>query len=132
MKVERIALILAALVATGCGGGIALTERGTAVQQITRADMPDGCRLVADVAIGIPPDAGRPRTEEQLVTLMRNKAGELGGSHVLVEFREQRGQGAEAHYVGSGTAYRCDPSAAPPPPAEPAEETSGDETPLEE
>ncbi|MDQ3038048.1 MAG: hypothetical protein M3Y87_36980 [Myxococcota bacterium] len=136
MHFTRISLVVAALLATACGPNIGLTERGTTVQRVERGGLPDGCRLVGDVAIGIPPDAGRPRTEEQLAMLMRNKAGELGANHVIVEFSEPRGTGAGAHFVGSGTAYACDESAVRPPPAEPAaaddETTSGDEAALAE
>ena len=137
MSFPRISLVVAALLATACGPNIGLTERGTTVQQVERMALPDGCRLVGDVAIGIPPDAGRPRTEEQLSMLMRNKAGELGANHVVVEFSEPRGTGSGAHFVGSGTAYSCDASAATPPPAEPGEggddeTTAGDEAALAE
>ena len=119
--------LVAALLATGCTLGISLTDRGTAVSEIAQADVPPGCTLVGDVAIGIPPDAARPRTEEQLVILMRNKAGEMGATHVVVVSRVPRGEGGSAHYVGQGTAYRCDTSAATPPPSEPA--STGDEAP---
>jgi hypothetical protein len=85
------------------------------VQEVTAANVPPGCRLLGDVSIGIPPDAGRPRTEEQLVMLMRNKAAELGGTHVLVESREQRTEAGQQHYVGRGVTYVCPetPAAAP-------------------
>ena len=56
--------------------------------------------MLGDVSIGIPPDAARPRTEEQLVILMRNRAAESGATHVMVESREQRGTGTEEHWAG--------------------------------
>ncbi len=102
------ALLGTALLFNGCVTGIGLTNRGSHVQNVSQADAPLGCELMGDVAIGIPPDAGRPRTEEQLVTLMRNKAGEVGGTHVVVDFSEQRtGAGGEPYYVGRGRAYAC-------------------------
>lgn len=100
---------LAIAIATGCTTGIALTDRGSQVTRAADADLPPGCRLLGDVAIGIPPDAARPRTEEQLEMLMRNKAGEVGATHVIVEHSEDRGE----HWVGRGRAYRC-PETPPP------------------
>lgn len=128
-----VALVVALM---GCSGGIQLTERGTGVQQVTQAQMPGGCRLVGDVAIGLPPDAARPRTEEQLAMLMRNKAGEMGANYVVTETSEQRTEGGTDHWVGRGVAYTCDASAEPAtaggeaggeaqPEAEPAEPAEG-------
>lgn len=102
------AAVLAALIATGCSTTIMLTEPGSHVQNVSQADAPFGCELLGDVAIGIPPDAGRPRTEDQLVILMRNKAGEIGATHVVVDMHEQRtGNGGEIYFVGRGRAYAC-------------------------
>lgn len=109
MRSRELLTILAVVVATGCTTGIALTDRGSHVTTVSSVDLPPGCRLLSDVAIGIPPDAARPRTEEQLVMLMRNKAGEIGGTHVLIEQSEARGEA----WVGRGRAYAC-PETEPP------------------
>ncbi len=121
MRVARSVLVLACVFAIGCGGGIALTDSGATVERLERQEMPAGCRMVADVTIGIPPDAARPSTEEQLVMLMRNKAGERGANRVVVEWTEPRTTASKTHWVGGGTAYACDPSAAGSGPVEPAE-----------
>lgn len=109
MMGRMLVATLAIAIATGCTTGIALTDRGSQVRRAADADLPPGCRLLGDVAIGIPPDAARPRTEEQLEMLMRNKAGEVGATHVIVEHSEDRGE----HWVGRGRAYRC-PETPPP------------------
>ena len=108
MRSRELTVIVALVVATGCTTGIALTDRGAHVTRVAAADVPAGCRLVGDVAVGTPPDAGRPRTEEQLEMLMRNKAGESGATHVLIEQSELRGE----HWVGRGIAYACPEPAA--------------------
>ncbi|MCB9594389.1 MAG: hypothetical protein H6719_16780 [Sandaracinaceae bacterium] len=103
-----LAAIVALAASAGCSTGIQLTDEGGRVQHITRADMPSGCNLLGDVAIGIPPDAARPRTEDELVTLMRNKAGQIGGTHLLVDNREQREDSSgNPYYRGRGVAYAC-------------------------
>lgn len=116
MRTTRSILSLAAILAlSACSTAIALTARGTEVTEIGSDGTPPGCSLLGDVSIGIPPDAGHPGTEAELVILMRNKAGEMGGTHVLVESRERRDDGGgNFHYVGRGRAYRCDPAAARP------------------
>jgi hypothetical protein len=121
MRIVRSLVLMLTLVGAGaCSTAIALTDRGTAVTEVGSTGMPDGCSLVGDVSIGIPPDAARPATEAELVILMRNKAGQMGGTHVLVESRVRRDDGGgRAHYLGRGRAYRCDPSLAPRQPAEP-------------
>ena len=113
MRMGGLLLIGLALAASGCSTGITLTSAGERVRHIQAADTPIGCNLLGDVAIGIPPDAARPRTEEAMITLMRNKAGEQGATHVVVESSESRrteGE-AEAHWVGRGIAYACDEDA---------------------
>ena len=75
---ERVALLSLVVSVIGCSTSIALTDAGSRVQHIPRTEIPAGCRLVGDVAIGIPPDAATPRTEEELSILMRNKAGQEG------------------------------------------------------
>jgi hypothetical protein len=95
------------LVALGCSPGIVLTRDGERVTAVEPADVPAECEMVGDVSIGIPPDAARPRTEEQLLMLMRNKAAEAGATHVMVESRERRGQGGDVHYRGRARAYVC-------------------------
>lgn len=127
MTKTRLGLVLAvAAIAIGCATGITLTDRGTRVTALSQADMPGGCRLVGDVTIGMPPDAARPRTEEQLQILMRNKAGEMGANHVVTEFSEQRTEAGAVHYVGRGIAYACDASTAPE--TTPEGDTGGGET----
>jgi hypothetical protein len=124
MRSARVFLLFSALALGACSTAIALTDRGTTVTEVGATGMPDGCALIGDVSIGIPPDAGRPGTEAELVILMRNKAGQMGGTHVLVESRTHRDDdGPNGHWVGRGRAYRCDPSVAQPPAAEPAADT---------
>ncbi len=128
---KQLALfVISALFASACSTAIVLTDRGEAVRKIEATDLPGGCRLVGDVSIGIPPDAARPRTEEELAFLMRNKAGERGATHVIVESSErQRDVATGDYYLGRGLAYTCpesareEPRPAQPPPAEGAEET---------
>jgi hypothetical protein len=121
MSLPRALAILSVLALGACSTSIALTDRGTAVTQVGSTGMPDGCSLIGDVSIGLPPDAGRPGSEDELVILMRNKAGQLGGTHVLVESRQRHEDGGgEAHWSGRGRAYRCDPALAHPTPTEPA------------
>jgi len=130
MRIRSFVLVLALVGASACSTAIALTDRGTAVTEVGPTGMPDGCSLVGDVSIGIPPDAGRPGTEAELVILMRNKAGQMGGTHVLVESRVRRDDGGgREHWVGRGRAYRCDPSLAPRQVTEPpTADTSGSDT----
>ncbi|HEY8430930.1 MAG TPA: hypothetical protein VIL20_21275 [Sandaracinaceae bacterium] len=108
MRTRWLGAFVAFGIATGCTTGIALTDRGEQVRHVAPAEVPLDCRLLGDVTVGIPPDAGRPRTEEQLVMLMRNRAGALGATHVIIEQSEQRGE----QWVGRGRAYTC--PAAPP------------------
>ncbi|HJL19630.1 MAG TPA: hypothetical protein RMH99_28465 [Sandaracinaceae bacterium LLY-WYZ-13_1] len=129
MDPRKLAIPALALALAGCATGITLTDEGEDVRHVQLADMPTGCNLLGDVAIGIPPDAARPRTEEQLHTLMRNKAGELGGTHVIVESTDERtGDTGEIYYAGRGVAYAC-PEAAM---EAPEEETAGGEALAEE
>lgn len=126
MQIARVLMLFSALALGACSTAIALTDRGTEVTEVGATGMPDGCTMLGDVSIGVPPDAGRPGTEAELVILMRNKAGQMGGTHVLVESRQRRDDGGGAsHWTGRGRSYRCEPSRATPAPA-PA--TSGDET----
>ncbi len=104
--IARIVVALALSLA-GCSTALTLTEEGRTVHEVSQADVPDGCRLMSNVVIGMPPDGARPRTEAELAILMRNKAAEVGGTHVVIEFREQRGTGDAAYHVGRGTAYSC-------------------------
>ena len=119
---------IVALAAAGCSTGIVLTDRGARVHDVSPTEVPGGCTMLGDVSIGIPPDAARPRTEEQLVILMRNRAAESGATHVMVESREQRGTGTEEHWAGRARGYRC-----PDEPATPvAAPVAADEAPAEE
>jgi hypothetical protein len=103
-----------------CSTALTLTDRGTTVTEVGSTGMPDGCSLIGDVSIGVPPDAGRPDSEAELAILMRNKAGQLGGTHVLIESRQRHDDGGgREHWTGHGRAYRCDPTQAPTP-SEPA------------
>jgi hypothetical protein len=91
-----------------CSAGISLTQRGTLVHHVERVDMPTGCNLLGDVSIGIPPDAARPHSQEELLILMRNKAGELGGNYVVVDQSSNHpGNQGETIYSGRGIAYAC-------------------------
>lgn len=118
----RIVFALGAVLLTACTTGITTTSEGAGVSRVSRAALPPNCQLVGDVAIGIAPDAARPRTEDDLVILMRNKAGDFGASHIVVESSNPRGSGAERYYAGRATAYRCRRADAPP-----AEEGAGGE-----
>ena len=121
MRIARVLVVLVVLALGACSTAIALTDRGTAVTEVGATGMPDGCSLIGDVSIGIPPDAARPGTEEELLILMRNKAGQLGGTHVLIESRQRHDDGhGEAHWTGRGRAYRCDPALATQPHEPPA------------
>jgi hypothetical protein len=126
------------LAATGCSTGIVLTDRGARVHDVSPTDVPGGCTMLGDVSIGIPPDAARPRTEEQLVILMRNRAAESGATHVMVESRERRGTGVDEHYSGRARGYRCPdeepaaPSAAPAAAPEEEPAPADEESPPEE
>jgi len=104
----RGALLGAILTLAGCATGIQLTEAGEGVRHVSRADMPTSCNLLGDVAIGIPPDAARPRTQEELILLMRNKTGELGGNYVVLDSSstEQDSDGRD-YYRGRGIGYAC-------------------------
>jgi len=99
---------LIGLALAGCATGIQLTDAGEGVRHVSRADMPTSCNLLGDVAIGIPPDAARPRTEEELIMLMRNKTGELGGNYVVLDSSttEQDSDGRD-YYRGRGIGYAC-------------------------
>jgi hypothetical protein len=128
MRIARLTLSLVlVLVLDACSTAIALTDRGTTVAEVGATGVPDGCTMLGDVSIGIPPDAGHPGTEEELVILMRNKAGQMGGTHVLVESRHRvEDSASSSHWTGRGRAYRCDPSQATAPATPPP--TEGDET----
>jgi len=123
---SHLALLLSL---AGCSTAIQLTESGTAVHRITRADMPSGCNLLGDIAIGIPPDAARPRTEDELHILMRNKTGELGGNHLVVDSAQEREDAAgNPYFRGRGIGYACpEPEPAPDDGASSGGEQSSDE-----
>jgi len=105
---KNLLVVLAAFLAVGCATSISLTTRGTRVQHVAAADVPIGCEVLGDVPIGIPPDAARPRTEDELIILMRNKTGELGGNYVMVDSSDRRtGAAGETYWVGRGRAYHC-------------------------
>lgn len=118
-----VAVAAVAAAAAGCSTSIVLTDKGQGVSHVTDAEKPGGCRLIGDVSIGVPPDAARPPTEDDLVTLMRNKAGTMGGSHLVVDARDQRNPESEtgSYWVGRGRAYACPQEEA----ATPAEEGTG-------
>jgi hypothetical protein len=124
---SKILIAFALVVTSGCSTAIALTDSGRLVHVATDADLPMGCNLIGDVPIGTQADAARAATEDDLVILMRNKAGDLGGNHVVVDSKEPRGETEEGrHWVGRGRAYNCPPTEAQPS-APPEEETSGGE-----
>ena len=125
MRSARLPAISAALLLIVCSTAIALTSGGTAVSEVPSTGLPDRCTMLGDTSIGIPPDAGRPGTEAELVILMRNRAAQMGATHVLVESRQRHDDGeGRAHWSGRGRAYRCEASATP---AETTPATSGDE-----
>lgn len=129
MKHASFVSVLSLALATACSTGITLTGGGERVQHVSPADVPVGCNLLGDVAIGIPPDAARPRTEEQLIILMRNKAAEIGGTHVIVDSKSrEEGAGGEEYWRGRGVAYACPEETRP----DPLEQTGGGEAPAEE
>ena len=100
--------LLTAVLVMGCSTSLQLTAEGERVRHVSRADMPTSCNLLGDVAIGIPPDAARPRTEEELSILLRNKAGREGGNHVVTDMSERREDSNGAPYFrGRGIAYAC-------------------------
>lgn len=107
MRGDTLFVSFLVLAASGCATGIVLTDRGANVQAVGATEVPAGCVMLGDASVGIPPDAGRPSTEEELVYLIRNKAGESGATHVLIESRERRGSGEDVHYVGRARSYRC-------------------------
>ncbi len=107
MTTSRALALLLTLGLGACSTALQLTDRGTLVTAVDGHVVPDGCTIVGDVGIGIPPDAGRPGTEEELVVLMRNKTGQMGGTHVVIDTSERREDGGSVHYVGRGRAYRC-------------------------
>jgi hypothetical protein len=129
MAKSLLLFMLAALLFSACSTAIVLTDRGERVQQIQSADLPAGCRLLGDVSIGIPPDAARPRTEQELVYLMRNKAAERSATHVIVESSERQHDAATGdYYLGRGLAYTCPETREERPvQAPPEEETQGGE-----
>lgn len=121
---RRMIPLAAALgLAAACTTGIQLTDKGERTRELSMTELPSGCRLIGDVTIGLPPDAGRPRTREDLNKLMRNRAGQNGGNVVVVDFAEERNPNDEdaRHWVGRGRAYAC-----------PEEQSAGAEAPLEE
>lgn len=108
MRIKQLAVGLCAALALGCGHELVLTTGGTTVQRVERSALPDGCRVVGDVSIGIPPDAALARSEDELTILMRNKAADMGADHVVVERSEHRPvEGQPGTWVGSGVAYSC-------------------------
>ena len=110
MRIGQLAVVLSMTVLVGCAHQFALTAGGAAVQRVDRTHLPDGCRVVGDVSIGIPPDAAVAATEAELEILMRNKAAGMGADHIVVEQSELRpGADGVGHYVGSGSAYVCTP-----------------------
>lgn len=130
MNAKSLVPLTSILLLTACATGITLTGGGAQVEYVSRADMPVGCNLLGDVAIGIPPDAARPRTEEQLVILMRNKAAELGGTHVIIDSKSQETAAAgEEYWRGRGVAYACPEDRGPDPLHE---RTGGGEAPAED
>ncbi|MBO6938470.1 MAG: hypothetical protein JJ863_26110 [Deltaproteobacteria bacterium] len=121
---RTIPLAVALGLAAACTTGIQLTDKGERTRELSMTDLPGGCRLIGDVTIGLPPDAGRPPTREDLIKLMRNRAGQNGGNVVVVDFVEERNADDEdaRHFVGRARSYLC--------PEE--EESSGNDAPMED
>lgn len=107
---RQFLLGLSVMLVAGCAHQFALTTGGTSVKLVERSQLPDGCRVIADVSIGIPPAAEIAATEDELRILMRNKAADVGADHLVIE-RTERLPGAEGadHFVGSASAYACAP-----------------------
>ncbi len=122
---RTIPLAVALGLAAACTTGIQLTDKGERTRELAMTDLPDGCRLIGDVTIGLPPDAGRPPTREDLIKLMRNRAGQNGGNVVVVDFVEERNPNDEdaRHFVGRARSYLC---------PEPEEESAGGDAPIED
>jgi hypothetical protein len=125
MRRSTITLTVALGLAAACTTGIQLTDKGEKTRELSMTDMPSGCRLIGDVTIGLPPDAGRAPTREDLIKLMRNRAGQNGGNVVVVDFAEERNPNDEdaRHWVGRARSYRC---------PEPEEGSSGGDAPMED
>ncbi len=107
---SRLVVIIAigCFAATGCSTAIALTDKGRTVHLTNQAELPMGCNLLGDIPIGLEADAARPQTEDELVILMRNKTGAQGGTHVIVDSKEERGETEEGRrWVGRGRGYNC-------------------------
>jgi hypothetical protein len=105
---RQFLLGLSVLLLTGCAHQFALTTGGTSVQLVEHGQLPDGCRVIADVSIGVPPDASVAATEAELAILMRNKAADMGADHLVIERSERRpGPNGVDSFVGSARAYAC-------------------------
>ena len=92
----------------GCTTSISLTDEGTRVRHVMRGELPASCRVIGDIPIGIPPDAAQPPTEEDMIILMRNKAGAGGATHVIVDTSSHENlPSGDRAYRGRGTSYRC-------------------------
>ena len=120
----RTACSLLLLTLLACAPGVGLSPAGSRVAHVERQDLPYGCRVVADVPVGVAPDASRAGDEEQFVLLLRNKSGHLGATHVVTDHSERRGTGSQTRWVGRGRAYRCGEAA---PPGESGSGSSGGE-----
>lgn len=109
MAIPRRFLIgLSVTFLAGCAHQFALTTGGASVQLVEHAQLPDGCRVIAEVSIGVPPDASVAATEAELAILMRNKAADMGADHLVVERTERRpGPNGVDSFVGSTSAYAC-------------------------
>lgn len=104
----RTCLLSSVVLLASCSTALQLTSEGEGVRHVSRVDMPTSCNLLGDVAIGIPPDAARPRTEEELSILLRNKTGRVGGNHVVTDMSEERhDSNGDPYWRGRGTAYAC-------------------------
>ncbi|MEM9194996.1 MAG: hypothetical protein AAGF12_37810 [Myxococcota bacterium] len=122
-----------ALFFVGCSTAILLTPAGQRVNAVDDAERPASCRLIRDIPIGIPPDGAQPPTEEEMVFLMRNKAGEENATHLVVDYRElQNPDGNRPYWTGRGRAYRCEEEDGSPfDSPDPSEEGPADEASVE-
>ncbi len=123
MRRDASLLVLLLFGLGGCTSSISLTANGRGVNEVPQPDLPATCRLIGDVPVGISPDAATPPSRDDLVVLMRNKAGELGGDHVVIDFAEERGEEPRIRWAGRGRAYNCRDRGSTVPEEEPA--TSG-------
>lgn len=117
----------------GCSTTIQLTAEGELVRVVSDAEIPGGCNLLGDVAVGIPPDAAQPPTRDELVSLLRNKAALNGATHLAVDqAQEHTGEAGMVWWRGRARGYACPAGASSDAAASSGGEASGDSTDAED